>query len=93
VIKGQPLALMRPPATGEGRQLLVRNRTSQDFYDARFLLMDNFRFGSFSEVGARNREVRFIRLNGHRQTARSGPESAESSRFDRRLAPLQLTPT
>ena len=45
VIKGQPLALMRPPATGEGRQLLVRNRTSQDFYDARFLLMDNFRFG------------------------------------------------
>ena len=36
VIKGQPLALMRPPATGEGRQLLVRNRTSQDFYDARF---------------------------------------------------------
>jgi hypothetical protein len=46
VIKGQPLALMRPPATGEGRQLLVRNRTSQDFYDARFLLMDNFRFGS-----------------------------------------------
>ena len=43
MIKGQPLALMRPPATGEGRQLLVRNRTSQDIYGARFLLMDNFR--------------------------------------------------
>src|ERR1700730_18766536 len=50
VIKGRPPALMRPLATGEGRQLLVRNRTSQDFYDARFLLMDNFRLGSIATV-------------------------------------------
>ena len=36
----------------------------------------NVRFGSNSEVGEPNREVRFPPANGHRQPVRSGPKSA-----------------
>ncbi len=39
-------------------------------------LAANVSVGSFSEVSARNREVRFTPTNRHRQFGRSGPKSA-----------------
>ena len=48
----------------------------------------DFRYGSNSEVPARNWEVRFALSNGHRLPGLSGPKSANSGLMDRRRVPL-----